>query len=125
MNIKQKIRVYLLILSGFVITITNSCNPEDNDSHSLPAEPKAGADAMDIDGNVYHSVIIGTQTWMAENLKTTKYRNGDSVGTTTPATLDISGEKEPEYQWAYNGIEDSVAICGFSVRCVKDNINVI
>ncbi len=54
----------------------------------------------DIDGNVYQTVTIGTQVWMKENLKTTKYSDGTAI----PLITDNSSWAAlttPAYCW-YN-----------------------
>ena len=38
------------------------------------------ASVTDIDGHTYKTILIGSQVWMAENLKVTHYRNGESIG---------------------------------------------
>jgi uncharacterized protein (TIGR02145 family) len=76
----------------------------------------------DIDGNSYSTVQLGDQVWMQENLRTTKYCNGDLVETTSPGNMDISGESDPRYQWecsdgefgrfyTYYAITDSRSVC--------------
>ena len=77
----------------------------------------------DVDGNTYKTVTLGTQVWMAENLKTTKYFNGNPIPTTIS---DISREISPKYQWAYGNDESNVPVYGrlYSWYTVTDSRNI-
>ena len=44
----------------------------------------------DADGNVYYTLTFGTQEWMAENLKTTKYSDGSDIQNITDNTAWIN-----------------------------------
>ncbi len=91
---------------------TNSQGTAYGNEISFTTTSSSSNTVADIDGNVYNTVIIGSLIWMKENLKTTRYRNGDLIGTTSPATLDISSQSNPKYQWAYSGNESNVSTYG-------------
>ena len=73
MNGFSKKRFFPLLLIWLVIA--QGCEKEKESKYPI-----------DIDGNQYDTVVIGTQTWLKENLKTTKYRNGDHINLITDNT---------------------------------------
>ena len=55
----------------------------------------------DIDGNQYNLIRIGTQLWMKENLKTTRYNDGTSIRNETNNAI-WAGLRSPAYCWYNN-----------------------
>jgi uncharacterized protein (TIGR02145 family) len=55
----------------------------------------------DTDGNLYNVALIGTQLWMAENLKTTTYNDGVVISNVADATT-WSGLSTPAFCWYNN-----------------------
>ena len=67
-----RVGVYPLVIMVMILFFINSCKKDDDNT-------KPALTVIDIDGNLYHTVTIGTQIWMVENLKVTHYRNNDPI----------------------------------------------
>jgi uncharacterized protein (TIGR02145 family) len=55
----------------------------------------------DVDGNVYRTIVIGGNTWMAENLRTTKFRDGSPITLVTDQ-VQWTGLSSSAYCWPEN-----------------------
>lgn len=63
-------RLYIMaLLFALIISCSNSI---------IPSDSTLGI-CIDGDGNVYKTVVIGDQIWMAENLKTTRFKDGTLI----------------------------------------------
>jgi uncharacterized protein (TIGR02145 family) len=116
--INKRFILNTILLLGFGLTVMQA--------QQSNLKTHVDATVTDIDGNIYHTITIGTQTWMVENLKTTNYSNGDLIGTTSPDTLNISNESTPKYQWVYNNDKNNLATYGrlYTWYAIADSRNV-
>jgi uncharacterized protein (TIGR02145 family) len=103
---KRKLFIQLLLIVGLLFSVVTAC---DNTNDLGGDSPSAGT-VKDGDGNKYNTVKIGTQVWMVENLKTTKYNDGTPI----PSVTD-------DNQWVslttgaycnYDNLESNVEIYG-------------
>jgi uncharacterized protein (TIGR02145 family) len=69
---KITIFVFTLTLSSFIQCGTDSQNNSAN-------QFKCGDTLTDIDGNNYRTILIGDQCWMADNLRSSTYRDGTTI----------------------------------------------
>lgn len=79
---------------------------------TLKPFPLNGTVVNDIDNNIYHTIIIGNQVWLQENLKTTKYRNGDAIAnfTNTPTGGYCNYNNDPALGDLYGRIYNWYAV---------------
>lgn len=63
-----------ILFLGILLNLFTGCKKDGDD------DPKPSVQTIkDIEGNVYKTISIGSQVWMAENLKTSKFRDGESI----------------------------------------------
>lgn len=88
----------------------------------------------DQQGNVYKTIVIGTQEWMAENLKTSIYRNGEAISNVVNNSIwvnttagaysfyDLSSQYECPYGKLYNwfAVSDPRLLCPIGWHVATD-----
>ena len=87
----KKINLVFVISLIAVIALFTSCTDEPIPTNTV----------TDVDGNVYHTVTIGTQTWMVENLMTTHYNDGTPIPNVTD-NIHWGIMASPAYCWYNN-----------------------
>ncbi|MGQ7945408.1 fibrobacter succinogenes major paralogous domain-containing protein [Flavobacterium sp. WC2509] len=97
----------LICIYIFISLLISSCNSTDT--------------VEDLDGNIYHTTRIGNQTWMVENLKTTRFNNGDLI-----ANIKSNTNWEQSQQAAYSVYNNDSSLIkdyGFLYNyfCLKDS----
>jgi uncharacterized protein (TIGR02145 family) len=99
----NKYILVLVLLSLFISCKEDPTSPVDNGKSDIETST-----LTDIDSNVYKTVKIGNQWWMAENLKVTHYNDGTPI----PNVTDKWGDLSTGSYCAYNNNDSNIEIYG-------------
>lgn len=95
----KKIAVFFLLAFASQLVVLTGCDKNEGytaSTDSISSLPEITA--HDIDGNLYHGVYIGSQIWMLENLKVTRFRDGTPIDMVTDqATWNGMSDTMPLY----------------------------
>jgi uncharacterized protein (TIGR02145 family) len=87
----EGLRIFVTVNAVIVIFLLISC---------ISSDTQPSRQVKDIDGNVYKTVRIGKQIWMSENLKTTRYNDGEEIALVTDS---VEWQNyEPAFCWYKN-----------------------
>ena len=121
----KRTTIFALIFVVFCVSAHSIGNVGHNKKHSDKNNtstphtdgiiPKA---VTDIDGNTYNAVRLGNQIWMAENLRTTKYADGEQIKEGTVVSMNEA------YYYYPNGNSSNMSGYGllYNVKAVVRDI---
>ena len=81
-KVKFSVNFSILVFILGSLLLFNACLDESPFAKTNKTDSNSGINT-DNDGNVFNTVTIGNQVWMAENLRSTKYRDGSSITNVT------------------------------------------
>ena len=102
---------YILYATKTVkINVIPSFKPTNGLTTAVFNNTKTYGTMTDQDSNVYKTITIGTQTWMAENLRTSKFRDGTDIPNIGYGLWILN---EGDAYCSYNNIVDPVSIANY------------
>ena len=98
---KKKICILInsFLMMVMLLMLTSNCKKGDS------SNTNNSGNITDVEGNVYNTVTIGTQIWTAENIKTTKYKDGTLIPNVTDDPT-WSSLTSGAYSWYNNEVNN-------------------